>query len=152
MVFSPQNNPLSFSLTSVCRHGNNTFFCLPRPYRKTNLELDTKNHSKSCSFSFFTFCVEVIPNYPFKVACMVNLKLGFMAWFLYYFIIPIKQCKIPYKLYKSSIVFEKPGILSKKLKTFRSSNYPRVKYFLLKFCICFLPMSTKGVWDFLYFV
>ena len=29
---------------------------------------------------------------------------------------------------QSSIVFEKPGILSKKLKTLTSSNYHRVEY------------------------
>ena len=33
---------------------------------------------------------------------------------------------------QSSIVFEKPGILSENLKTLTSSNYPTVQYFLLK--------------------
>ena len=36
------------------------------------------------------------------------------------------------KLRQSSIVFEKPGILSKNLKILTSSNYPTVQYFLLK--------------------
>ena len=31
---------------------------------------------------------------------------------------------------QSSIVFEKPGILSENLKTLTSSNYPTVQYFL----------------------
>ena len=38
----------------------------------------------------------------------------------------------------SSIVFEKPGILSENLKTLESSNYPAVQYFLLKHCTRFL--------------
>ena len=36
------------------------------------------------------------------------------------------------KFKQSSIVFEKPGILSENLKTLTSSNYPTVQYFLLK--------------------
>ena len=36
------------------------------------------------------------------------------------------------KFRKSSIVFEKPGILTKNLKTLTSFNYPAVQYFLLK--------------------
>ena len=36
------------------------------------------------------------------------------------------------KFRQSSIVFEKPGILSENLKTLTRSNYPRVQYFLLK--------------------
>ena len=41
------------------------------------------------------------------------------------------QNTIP-KFRQSSIVFEKPGILSENLKTLTSSNYPTVQYFLLK--------------------
>ena len=36
------------------------------------------------------------------------------------------------KFRQSSIIFEKPGILSENLKTLTSSNYPTVQYFLLK--------------------
>ena len=36
------------------------------------------------------------------------------------------------KFRQSSIVFEKPGILSENLKTLTSSNYSTVQYFLLK--------------------
>ena len=36
------------------------------------------------------------------------------------------------KFRQSSIVFEKPGILSQNLKTLTSSNYPTTQYFLLK--------------------
>ena len=39
---------------------------------------------------------------------------------------------------QSSIVFEKPGILSENLKTLTSSNYPTVQYFLLKLRTRFL--------------
>ena len=36
------------------------------------------------------------------------------------------------KFRQSSIVFEKPRILSGNLKTLTSSNYPTVQYFMLK--------------------
>ena len=42
------------------------------------------------------------------------------------------------KFRQSSIVFEKPGILSEIFKTLRSSNYPAVQYFLLKLRTRFL--------------
>ena len=42
------------------------------------------------------------------------------------------------KFGQSSIVFERPGILSENLKTLMSSNYPAVQYFLLKLCAGFL--------------
>ena len=42
------------------------------------------------------------------------------------------------KFRQSSIVFEKPGFLSEKLKTLTSSNYYRVQYFLLTLCTRFL--------------
>ena len=43
---------------------------------------------------------------------------------------------------KSSIVFKKPNILSRKLKTLTSSKYHGVEYFLLKFCTrSYLPLS-----------
>ena len=42
------------------------------------------------------------------------------------------------KFRQSSIVFEKPGILSENLKTLASSNYPTVQYFLLNFRTHFL--------------
>ena len=49
------------------------------------------------------------------------------------------------KFRQSSSVFEKPGILSKKLKTLTSSNYPRVYIFCWNFAhVSYLPMSTKG--------
>ena len=42
------------------------------------------------------------------------------------------------KFRQSSIIFEKPGILSENLKTLTSSNYPTVQYFLLKLGTRFL--------------
>ena len=42
------------------------------------------------------------------------------------------------KFRQSSIVFEKPGFLSEKLKTLTSSNYHRVQYFFLKLRTRFL--------------
>ena len=45
---------------------------------------------------------------------------------------------------QSSIVFEKPGILSKNLKTLMSCNYPTVQYFLLKLgTLCLLTNVYK---------
>ena len=56
------------------------------------------------------------------------------------------------KFRQSSIVFEKPGILSENLKTFTSSNYPTVQYFLLNFAhVFYLPLSTKGYVGFFLF-
>ena len=50
------------------------------------------------------------------------------------------------KFRQSSIVFEKPGILSENLKTLMSSNYPTVQYFLLQLRTRFLltNVSKKG--------
>ena len=42
------------------------------------------------------------------------------------------------KFKQSSIVFEKPGILSENLRSLLSSNNPTVQYFLLKLCTRFL--------------
>ena len=42
------------------------------------------------------------------------------------------------KFRQSSIVFEKPGVLSENLKTLTSSNYPTIQYFLLKLRTRFL--------------
>ena len=50
------------------------------------------------------------------------------------------------KIRQSSIVFEKPDILSENLKILTSSNYLTVQYFWLKFCIRFLFTDVyKGV-------
>ena len=50
------------------------------------------------------------------------------------------------KFRQSSIVFEKPGILSENLETLTRSNYPIVQYFLMKLHTCFLftNVYTKG--------
>ena len=54
------------------------------------------------------------------------------------------------KFRQSSIVFEKPGILSEKLKTLTNSNYNRdFNSFYWSFAhVPYLPMFTKGLWDF----
>ena len=46
------------------------------------------------------------------------------------------------KFTQSSVVFEKPGILSKNLKTLTISNYPTVQYFLLKLHPRFLLINV----------
>ena len=56
------------------------------------------------------------------------------------------------KFRQSSVVFEKPGILSEKLKTLASSNYPRVQHFLLKLRTRFLLTNfSKGCVGFFLF-
>ena len=56
------------------------------------------------------------------------------------------------KFRQSSIVFEKPGILSENLKTLTSSNYPTVNIFCWNFAhVSYLPMSTKEWERFLLF-
>ena len=58
-----------------------------------------------------------------------------------------------YKLRQSSIVFEKPGILSEKLKTLTSSNYPTVIYFFMKLSTRFLLTNVyKRKLGILYFL
>ena len=56
------------------------------------------------------------------------------------------------KFRQSSIVFEKPGILSENLKTLTSSNYPTVQYFLVKLRTRFLLTNVyKRVWGIFYY-
>ena len=58
------------------------------------------------------------------------------------------------KFRQSSVVFEKPGILSENLKTLTSSNYPTVQYFLLKLRTRFLLniVLKRCVGFFLYYL
>ena len=56
------------------------------------------------------------------------------------------------KFKQSSIVFEKPGILSENLKTLTSSNYLQFNIFCWNFThVSYLPMSTKGCLGFFLF-
>ena len=55
------------------------------------------------------------------------------------------------KFRRNSIVFEKPGILSEKLKTLTSSNYHRVQYFLLKLRTRFLLTRAPTTIEFNFF-
>ena len=48
------------------------------------------------------------------------------------------------KFRQSSIVFEKPGLLSENLKNLTSSNYPTVQYFLLKLRTRFLLTNVNN--------
>ena len=57
------------------------------------------------------------------------------------------------KFRQSSIVFEKPGLLSENLKTLMSCNYPTVQYFCWNFAhVLYLPLSKKGSQRFFYFI
>ena len=53
------------------------------------------------------------------------------------------------KFRQSSIVFEKPGILSENLKALTSSNYPTVQYFFSETLHMFSNYQCleTGVWD-----
>ena len=54
------------------------------------------------------------------------------------------------KFRQSSIVFEKPGILSENLKTLTCSNYPTVQFFYWNVAhVFYLPLSKKGVYTFI---
>ena len=57
------------------------------------------------------------------------------------------------KFSQSSIVFEKPGILSENLKILTSFNYPTVQYFFIETLHLFSTYEClqKGVCDFFYF-
>ena len=57
------------------------------------------------------------------------------------------------KFRQSSIVFEKPGILSDNLKTLMSFNYPTIQMFFDETSLTFSTYQClqKGVWDFFLF-
>ena len=75
-----------------------------------------------------------------KLDCVINIRLAFMDSFCSHLIILIKL-----KIWESSIVSVKPGIISEKLIILMSSNYHRGKYFMLKFWTCsFSKTFTKG--------
>ena len=75
----------------------------------------------------------------FKVACVVKMKLFFYGLNLLLFDNTnyVMQNTIQ-KFRQSTIVLEKPGILSENLKTLTSSSYPTAQYFLLKLHTRFL--------------
>ena len=54
------------------------------------------------------------------------------------------------KFSPSSIVFEKPGVLSENLKTLTSSHYPTVQYFFAETSHTFSTYQClkNGVWEF----
>ena len=56
------------------------------------------------------------------------------------------------KFRQSSIVCEKPAILSENLKTLKSSNYPAVQYFLLKLRTLFLLTNVYICGIFLFYL
>ena len=58
----------------------------------------------------------------------------------------------PEQFRQSSIAFEKPGILPENLKTLRSSNDPRVPYFLLKIRTCFLLTNANEIVCWIFFI
>ena len=82
----------------------------------------------------------------FKVTRVVNMKLGFMNWFLYYLIIPIEWCKIPYKTLDKTLLFSRnQGVCLKNWKFWRAPTTVEFNLFCWNLAhISYLPMSTKG--------
>ena len=88
-----------------------------------------------------------------KVACLLNIKLGFMDWLLYYFIILIKQCKIPYRTLGKALLFSRNKVFC--LKNWKLWRVPTT----LEFNIFVEILNTfptyqclqKGVRDFFLF-
>ena len=68
-----------------------------------------------------------------KVARVVNIKLVYADSFFYNLTILIKQCKIQYLSLDRTLLFPRNHVFHLKNWKLTSSNYHRVKYFLLKF-------------------
>ena len=80
-----------------------------------------------------------------------------MEWFYYNLIILITYLiqNTIQKFRHSSIAFEKPGILSKNLKTLTSSNYPThnsIFFAEISHTFSTYQYLQKYVWDFFYFI
>ena len=76
--------------------------------------------------------------FSIKLACVVKLKLTSMEWFLYNLVILIKLNKIQYINLDKALLFLRNQAICQKNWKLTSSNYHKVSYFLLKFCIRFL--------------
>ena len=101
-----------------------------------------------------TFFIWFVWNCWLKVACVVKIKL-ILYWpilLLFDNTDKLMQNAIQ-KFRQSSIVSEKPGILSVNLKTLTSCNYP-VQYFFAETSLTFSTYHClqKGMWDFFYFI
>ena len=86
-------------------------------------------------------CVR-IPLQSLKVARVVNIKLSFMDWFLYYLIILIKQWKISYENFDKALLFSRNLVFC--LRNWKLWRAPTVIEFNI-FCWRFahmLPMKT----------
>ena len=89
------------------------------------------------------FCTEFNEAQVFPVS-IVNIKFGFMDWFLYYFILLIKQCKILYKTLDKALLFSRNQVIC--LKNRKLWRAP-ANIFFWNF-VSYLSMSTKGCLDF----
>ena len=80
-----------------------------------------------------------------KVAQVVNIKLGFMDWFLYYLIMLIKKCKIPYKILDKALLFSRNQVFClKNWKLWRALTTLEFNIFCWNFAhVSYLPVSTK---------
>ena len=88
-----------------------------------------------------------------KVARVVNIKLGFKEWFLYYFIILTKQCKISYQTLNKALLFSGNQVFClKNWNLWRAPTTLEFNGFFWNFAyVSYLPMSTKGYLGFFLF-
>ena len=103
---------------------------------------------------FLVVLVEVKMKKIFKVACVVKkMKLFFygLNLLLFHNTNYVMQNTIQ-KFRQSTIVLEKPGILSENLKTWTNSSYPTAQYFSLKLDTRFLLTNVYKSCKWLEFV
>ena len=106
----------------------------------------SKKPSNLLLFSLFEHYSPFLKASWFKVAPVVNTKLGYLDWFLYYLIILIKQCKIPHKTLDKALLFSKNQVFClKNWKLWRAPTTTEFNIFCWNFAhVSYLLMSTKG--------
>ena len=123
---------------------------LPKPLLQWNIS-SHKSHRYFFIFILLahTFCIADMVSY-FKVARVVNIKLGFMDWFFYRFIILIKQCKIPFKTLDKALLFSRNQVYClKNWKLWRVLT--TVEFNIFYWNIGHVSYLRKGVRDFFKF-
>ena len=92
--------------------------------------------------------ISILTKYDeFKVVREVNTELGFMDWFFYNLIIPIKYCKIPYKNFGKALYFSRNCLFClENWKLWRASTTIELKniFYWNSAHVSYLPMPTKG--------
>ena len=84
--------------------------------------------------------------HPFRPATLLerHSNTGFMDWFLHYFVILIKQCKIPYKTLDKGLLFSRNQVFClKNWNLWRAPTTLEFNLFYWNFAHVYLPMSIK---------